>query len=85
MAGPAALLLGSLKPKGSGDSLPGESSEPGSKAAALKSMWANMKAGDFDAAALDFHDAYMACQDAEATEGADDSDAEMGEADEMEM
>ena len=63
MANPIALML---KSKGSAGSLPGESADPGSspldaKASALKAMWVNMKAGDFDAAALDFQDAYDAC------------------------
>lgn len=64
MAKGILALLG--KPKGSAGSLPGESAGPGSsaldpKAAALKAMWSNMKAGDFDAAALDFQEAYDAC------------------------
>lgn len=76
-------LLGSSKAKGPPGSSSSPLREPGApashsplneKADALKSMWSNMKSGDFEAAALDFHDAYMACQKAEADEGADDSE-----------
>jgi hypothetical protein len=81
MASPAALILGRLKSKGPTGSLPGEPAAPGSsdapldaKAESLKSMWDNMKAGDFKAAALDFHDAYMACHDAESAESTPDDE-----------
>lgn len=75
MAGKGLLaLLAAPKSKGSAGSLPGESAGPGSapldsKAAALKAMWSNMKAGDFEAAALDFQDAYDACAMATEDEG----------------
>jgi hypothetical protein len=93
MAAPKGILaLLASKPKGSADSLPGESAGPGSpsalepKAAALKAMWGNMKAGDFEAAALDFQEAYDAC----AMAHEDDEEDEMGpladeEDDEMEL
>lgn len=85
MAGPKGILalLSGPKAKGSSGSAPplrepGESSSSssplGEKADALKSMWSNMKSGDFEAAALDFHDAYMACQKAEADESGDDNE-----------
>jgi hypothetical protein len=89
MAAPKGILaLIAGKSKGSGGSLPGESSGSGSspldeKAAALKSMWGNMKSGDFDAAALDFQDAYDACAEAHEEEG-DDELYDEGEEDEME-
>ncbi len=82
MAGKGILaLLASPKSKGSGGSLPGEPSGPGSapldaKAAALKSMWGNMKSGDFESAALDFQEAYDLCAEAH---GADDDDGELYE------
>jgi hypothetical protein len=92
MAAPKGILaLIAGKSKGSGGSLPGESSGSGSspldeKAAALKSMWGNMKSGDFDAAALDFQDAYDACAEAEEEESADDSaDYALGDGEEDEM
>jgi len=66
------------KPKGGGPKGPplGGGDDPASggspalnaKAAALKSMWDNMKSGDFEAAAMDFHDAYMDCMKAEDAE-----------------
>ena len=87
MAGKGILaLLASPKSKGSGGSPPGEPSGPGSapldaKAAALKSMWGNMKSGDFESAALDFQEAYDACAGAMADEDdetlEDDTDEEM--------
>jgi len=84
--GTLALIAG--KPKGSADSSPGESAGSGSpldsKAAALKSMWSNMKAGDFDAAALDFQDAYDACAMAHEDEETDGEEMAEGD-DEMEM
>lgn len=87
MAAPKGLLaLIAGKPKGSDDSLPGESSGSDSaldpKAGALKSMWSNMKAGDFEAAALDFQEAYDACS--MAPEG-DEADMGMGDEDDDEM
>lgn len=90
-SGGILALLGGSKGKGASGPVksPGGTDAPDSpeplddKAAALESMWANMKAGDFKAAAMDFHDAYMACQKAEADE--ESGEMEMGdEAGEME-
>jgi hypothetical protein len=92
MAAPKGILaLIAGKSKGSAGSLPGESAGPGSspldaKASALKSMWGNMKSGEFDAAALDFQDAYDACVDEQEEESADESaDYALGDGEEDEM
>ena len=80
MAGPGGILaLLASKPKGKGGSEksgPPESEASGMSrhAEIMKNMWANMKAGDWDSAAMDFHDAYMECKGTEDAE--DDSDAE---------
>lgn len=92
-AGKPPLALLALKSKGPLGSSPplrepgGSSSDSplGEKAAALKSMYANMKVGDFDGAALDFHDAYMACQKAEGEETDDDAEDGSDAEDDSEM
>jgi hypothetical protein len=86
MAAPKGILaLIAGKPKESADSLPGESAGSGSSdptAEALKNMWSNMKAGDFEAAAMDFHEAYDHCsgaheEDSEPSDEGETSDEEM--------
>ncbi len=89
MAAPKGILaLLASKPKGSDDSLPGESSGPDSpsgldpKAEALKSMFSAMKSGDFDTAAMHFQEAYEACHDGGMEE---EMDPLAEDDDEMEM